>query len=369
MTTKDTIMVHPTLSRMRDELRLTVCKNSLKSAKNLTHHVRKWGYETRRRIPETSAQWRERQSLRTAQPEFKRALKDLTFRKSFLAKLKRDLKKTSTIQPGIDGMIHWIDNRRTLEATIAELSRQITALGGKPPQAKPTQSAIVPISEADCRQIGASLNLQGKDATIIPCYEFSRLESSAPVTQWKNGRPRTVSRAKRNNYVRSFGTIVDDRTAEFAFDKLRRSCTLPVGYGWKLDAHGLAAHVVGRIDHDYHITATDVLTLPNCQWSQYLAERIATNVEQRRLAALTTAASLAEMADVYVCRRDSLDAGNCAAGTASWIRLQGITETHIPAVELAKRATESRVKIVINTAIRRHRQELAAGVCELANHR
>ena len=362
-------MVHPTLARMREQLRLTVCKKTLKIAKNLVAYLRKWKYETRRIIPESRSQWESRESARKAQPEFKRALNDPSFRKNYLAKLKRDLKRVSTIEPGIAGMIDWVDNRRQLESTIAELFRQIVALGGKAPQATPTKSAIVPISEADCRQIGASISMQGKDATIIPCYERSRLESSAPVTQWKNGRPRTISRAKRNNYVRSFGTIVDDRTAEFAFDKIRRSSTLPAGYQWKIDAHGLAAHVVGRIDHDYHITATDILTLPVHNWECYLATRIATNVEHRRLAALTTNAKLAEMEDVFVCRQDSIVAGNCAAGTAAWIQRNGIQESHIPAVELAKRATESRVAIVINTAIRRHRQELAAGVCELANHR
>lgn len=359
-------MVHPTFARMRDELRLTVCKKTLKSAKNLAQYLRKWKYETRRNIPESRSQWESRESARTSQPEFKRALNDPSFRKNYLAKLKRELKRVSTVEPGIAGMIDWVDNRRILESTIAELFRQITALGGKAPQAKPTRSAIVPISEADCRQIGASISMQGKDATIIPCYERSRLESSAPVTQWKNGRPRTISRAKRNNYVRSFGTIVDDRTAEFAFDKIRRSSTLPAGYQWKIDAHGLAAHVVGRIDRDYHVTADDVLSgvLP---WT--IDRLIETNVERRRLAAMRAEAKLAEMEDVFVCRQDSIVAGNCAAGTAAWIQRNGIQESHIPAVELAKRATESRVAIVINTAVRRHRQELAAGVCELANHR
>ena len=359
-------MIHPTFARMRDELRLTVCKKPLKSAKNLVQYLRKWKYETRRKTPESQSQWQARESARKAHPEFKRALNDPSFRKTYLAKLKRDLKRVSTVEPGVVGMIDWIDNRRILESTIAELFRQIVALGGKSPQAKPTQSAIVPISEADCRQIGASISMQGKGATIIPCYERSRLESSAPVTQWKHGRPRTISRAKRNNYVRSFGTIVDARTAEFAFDKIRRSSTLPAGYQWKIDAHGLAAHVVGRIDHDYHVTAEDILAgvLP---WT--IDRLIAINVERRRLAAMRAEAKLAELTDVYVCRHDSIVAGNCAAGTAAWIQRNGIQETHIPAVELAKRATESRVAIVINTAVRRHRQELAAGVCELANHR
>ena len=359
-------MVHPTLARMREQLRLTVCKKTLKIAKNLVAYLRKWKYETRRIIPESRSQWESRESARKAQPEFKRALNDFVFCKTHLAKLKRELKRVSTVEPGIAGMIDWVDNRRTLETTIAELFRQITSLGGKAPQATPTKSAIVPISEADCRQIGAAISMQGKDATIIPCYERSRLESSAPVTQWKNGQPRTISRAKRNNYVRSFGTIVDDRTAEFAFDKIRRSSTLPAGYQWKIDAHGLAAHVVGRIDHDYHVTAEDVLSgvLP---WT--IDRLIETNVDRRRLAAMRAESKLAEMEDVFVCRQDSIVAGNCAAGTSAWIARNGIQESHIPAVELAKRATESRVAIVINTAIRRHRQEMATGVCELANHR
>ena len=360
------MMIHPTLERMREQLRLTVCKKSLKSAKNLVAYLRKWKYETRRIIPESRSQWESRESARTSQPEFKRALNDPAFRKNYLAKLKRDLKRVSTIEPGIAGMIEWIDNRRTLETKIAELFRQITALGGKAPQATPTRSAIVPISADDCRQVGASINMQGKDATIIPCFERSRLESSAPVTQWKNGRPRTISRAKRNNYVRSFGTIIDDWTAEFAFDKIRRSCTLPAGYQWKIDAHGLAAHVVGRIDHDYHVFAQDVLA---GRLAETIESSIRENVERRRIASLTTEAKLAELEDVFVCRQDSIVAGNCAAGTANWIERNGIQESHIPAVELAKRATESRVAIVINTAIRRHRQELAVGVCELANHR
>lgn len=359
-------MIHPTLERMREQLRLTVCKKTLKSVKNLAQYLRKWKYETRRITAESRSQWEARESARKAQPEFKRALNDPSFRKTHLAKLKRELKRVSTVEPGIAGMIDWVDNRRQLESTIAELFRQIVALGGKAPQAKPTQSAIVPISEADCRQVGATLNMQGKDATIIPCFERSRLESSAPVTQWKNGWFRTISRAKRNNYVRSFGTILDHRTAEFAFDKIRRSSTLPAGYHWKIDAHGLAAHVVGRIDHDYHVTADDILAgvLP---WT--IDRLIEINVDRRRLAAMRSEAKLAEMEDVYVCRQDSIVAGNCAAGTAAWIQRNGIQESHIPAVELAKRATESRVTIVINTAIRRHRQELAAGVCELANHR
>ena len=79
-----------------------------------------------------------------------------------------------------------------------------------------------------------------------------------------------------------------------------------------------------------------------------------------------------EAADVHVCVADSYRAGNCQVGTVSYVKKHSLDKSrHYRAGELSALANgDARfVRSAIISALRRHRSEMSAGICQLSDHR
>jgi hypothetical protein len=148
-----------------------------------------------------------------------------------------------------------------------------------------------------------------------------------------------------------------------------RSIPAPRGWRWDIDATGLYMRS-GRTA--YHPTASELIGAPA---DLVRAAREAHAV--RRAAKARTAKEQRIIRDAQknglaVCLRDSVRAGNCAAGTETWARRHGLdVSRHYQPAQLLSQANgdTSRVAIAVLTAARRHIRECAAGVCQLVDHR
>jgi len=183
--------------------------------------------------------------------------------------------------------------------------------------------------------------------------------------------------------VESWGAVIGNNLyyRVDAADGLRSGiCKAPRGFRWDIDANGI--RIVSRTDArcDYHPTAADLIGTGVPKLAEAAKRNLAIRREQAALAReekknQQRAIALirqAEREGATVCLADSVRAGNCRAGTENWARNHGLDpQKHYAPSKLSAIANGdgARVAIVIATAIRRHRTEMARGYAELSDHR
>jgi hypothetical protein len=144
------------------------------------------------------------------------------------------------------------------------------------------------------------------------------------------------------------------------------------GWHWETDANGVKL-VDSNGRRDYHPTAIELLACSMSQFAAKARENHALRVKQQRESKLELRlVRKAEREGCRVCVKDSLRAGNCYAGTASWAVRHGLdTQQHYKPTQVLALANgdTSRVNIVIGVALRRHRQELRQGFCNITDHK
>ena len=204
--------------------------------------------------------------------------------------------------------------------------------------------------------------MRGKDAQVIPHDGPSYLHHEEPETEWKNGRPVRYTRATYDNYVRSIA-YVDGQTLDYLIHYTRNQVTLPNEYEWHVDENGLCARDKVRTAADYHVDASWLLA-----GADAIVQIIESNRERREQLAAERAIERAKMRGVYVGIRDSVRAGNCEAGTRQFASRHKLDpKRRYPAEQLFELANGNadRVRIAIAAAVKRHKQELEQGYCEL----
>lgn len=119
---------------------------------------------------------------------------------------------------------------------------------------------------------------------------------------------------------------------------------------------------------EYHFTRTIRHRHP-VREARVAFDRRAAHRDQAEIAALV---ERGEAADIYVCAADSIVAGNCKAGTASFASRHNLDlHRHYRAGEIAAIANgDARfVRAAIVAAVRRNRRESAQGYCDVEEHR
>ncbi len=210
------------------------------------------------------------------------------------------------------------------------------------------------------------------------------LADEEPYYVWRKGGGRVDSRylpavardgravycrADRQLEVPLYAVIESPAHLAAQIGPVRHDVVLPDGYYWDVDAQGLRVCCAASPRDDYHITAADVESgRPSHIIDQLLAGRAT-----RLATAAREAASRAEAAGVYLCRADSIRAGNCPTGTDAWCAQHGLDlRRHYSALEVLDRVADTaqagRVRLAVTAAVLRHRRESAAGVCVLRDH-
>ena len=177
---------------------------------------------------------------------------------------------------------------------------------------------------------------------------------------------------QRGIIVQSYATCTDFRVCELRLDGGTHSIPAPRGWRWDIDANGLRLRSCSNARIDYHPTASELLgdvrelpKLAHANATQRRKQRARTAKEQRIIRD-------ADKNGLAVCLADSVRAGNCIAGSTNWAARHGFDpRRHYSPAELLASANgdTGRVAIVVLTAARRHLREMAAGICNLADHR
>lgn len=312
-------------------------------------------------------EWRLAEECRTRNPDAKRARDDREFRRKFLARLRRsEAKLTSYDSTTLVGVLHRIDtdqSRRKAWGDLQECRRIVTGKGKTLPTCD--DGVLVPVeNEVSPRIVGAQIHLRGKNATIKPCSTESHHVHEDGSTRWVGGTPREYTRATNDNYVRSLALIVSPQRVEYVLHTTHVIVDLPDGYTWDKD-WGL--RVVHGVD-DYHPDCDDLIAEDA---PQRLVDNLHKNRERRRRLAKKQAVERAEMAGVWVCVRDSVNAGNCRVGTANYASKHHLdARRHYPAGRILDLANgdEWAVRLALKSAVHRHNREVKAGICHVSDH-
>lgn len=242
----------------------------------------------------------------------------------------------------------------------------------------PLNAALLPISEVICEGFNIKLVKRGKDWSISPSYE-NRLDYTPSETIWKNGKAVGYERAKNNNLVRSLALLLNDQTVIFDVNYKTTTYTLPENSDLHFDIDHNGLRVVSGKD-DYHLRAKDLFSFEgknayynlNEAFIGYLRGMIARNADLRRKIELERAIEEKEYENVAVCYKDSIRAGNCEAGTQSFVSRMGLdARRHYSAQELLKLNVNGdigRLKLTLKAAAIRCRREMEQGYSVLSEH-
>lgn len=202
--------------------------------------------------------------------------------------------------------------------------------------------------------------------STLGCPERTRIEGS---TRWVGGIPKEYTRAQDDTHVLSAAFIErGGALLRYTFQvpgKTREVWTHgnPGGSRWEKDEQGLRL-ILGP--DDYHPTSRDLRG-----GTAAMLQKLQANAETRRRLAAQQAVDRAEAEGVFVCLADSIRAGNCKAGSETWAKQHGLdTRRHISASDLMDIAGDSigRVRLVIRSAMTRHKTEMLRGYANIADH-
>jgi len=194
--------------------------------------------------------------------------------------------------------------------------------------------------------------------------DSGRYSSRCTYTHW-------VYRPVRTSYGRVIG---DTLYYHFAANPVRKIAS-PHGYRWGSDSLGIML-IANSNGDSYHPTSDDLQ-----MGVRHVAQMLRTVNARRRANERKTAADTrqqnrivqqAEREGLRVCITDSTRAGHCRAGTTTWAKRHQLdTRWHYKPSQLLaiSNGDGHRVALVVGVALRRHRQEMKQGFCQLADHR
>ena len=245
----------------------------------------------------------------------------------------------------------WLADRASIESCAPGLIVPPAMLGVQ----------VLAVDEIAAEALGVTVGRCGKNWAVNGCSRPSWHEHWDGETEWKNGRPRHYTRARNITHVRALACISGRSLLALLHDRHLRIAA-PAGYRWSYDALGIRLQSITVPDDDLHINASILLRGA----AEMVAELECSGVARRAESARVVATAEAERY-AYICRADSIAAGNCTAGTDAWVAQHGLDPQRYYPVRAIRQvaAGNGRVALAISAAVRRHEAEMAAGVCSV----
>lgn len=266
------------------------------------------------------------------------------------------------------GVINYVDSfsKRISEF---ELAKSTGKKNIKKPKQLPINVALVSISERTAKKMGVKICTRGNNWQIFSWVKSFLHHRDGKSDYRGYGRWKTVSHAVNDNYVESFVIVSNPHKATFCICGKVFQYNLPQDMTFVIDSLGL--HVKQGED-EYHVTAADVCEYNNSEnFVAHVKSVIFALVNVRKEEARLAALEKLSLQGVYVKFSDSLNAGNCFAGTSAFCQRFSIdAKKPLEAEKLLDIARNykdvvGRVKLAISRAARRHQQEMQQGFCSL----
>ncbi len=174
--------------------------------------------------------------------------------------------------------------------------------------------------------------------------------------EWRNGRPISYTRASNDSYVRSVAMIQSSgNSLDYLLHETIYSVAAPTDFHWEIDDYGVK--LVDTTGADYHPSGEELI-LPNA--GDHCRDQLLTNSKKR-----ATLTKHDAFGDVRVSMQDSLEAGNCPAGSSRFAQTHGLDAHGYYSPELLLRISrpseERQVRATIAVAVKNHQRMTDTG--------
>ena len=290
----------------------------------------------------------------------KRAANDKQFRKQFSAALREEAEKLVTRKEIRDFSDQVWSERNKIDSHLQNIDRQLEI--AKSPVLRTKLNlrnlgvACVNIKVTAAVKAGGTIIRRGKDWKSYVCIEPSHVICKPGWTEWRNGRPISYTRASNDSYVRSVAMIQSSgNSLDYLLHETIYSVAAPTHFHWKIDDYGVK--LVDTTGADYHPSGEELI-LPNA--GDHCRDQLLTNSKKR-----ATLTKHDAFGDVRVSMQDSLEAGNCPAGSSRFAQTHGLDAHGYYSPELLLRISrpseERQVRATIAVAVKNHQRMTDTG--------
>ena len=185
--------------------------------------------------------------------------------------------------------------------------------------------------------------------------------------------------------IGSWGFLKGNLGLEFHYGGKISFCKAPFGYSWKKDRLGIFLVSSSDPEKNYHPCASDlteysVKKIRDILLANYRIRKDAEKLAKKELLIVAKNEKeflkklrVAEKEGMQVCFRDSVKAGNCAAGTSTFARISNldVTKHYNPTYiyKIGMPIRPAQIPVVLLSALRRHKREMRDGFALLEDHK
>jgi hypothetical protein len=168
--------------------------------------------------------------------------------------------------------------------------------------------------------------------------------------------------------IKSCGYL-EDGCLVYWFGKIQSRMYAPMGWIFGEDKNGLFLERVKnkRVEYRYHFTSGDLSNKTSLRSAAISHEKKQREVKKNTISAATIKKyeRIAKKVGIMVTFRDSLNSGNCPAGTKSWIDNKGLSAKMAYPLEVVKRIGngDKLVERACEQALKRSIEDIRRGYC------
>jgi hypothetical protein len=265
----------------------------------------------------------QQEKRRTSNPDIKRAKHDSTFRKSFVAKIKRQANKLAVVPLAtIEQVNSAAKTYNHRSSKIKELQNKLECIGSKILLPTPQSIKTLPIQrlkittkdEKSCKNL---LNLAKRQWSINSGFYTKIIVDQDNVSTFKNGSYRTVTRADHRAQFTCFAFLENNKTlASMIGEKVTRTIA-PEGFEFKKDENGI---YLCRLSDgiDYHPSSEEIRNYSADQMIPILNSNAEIRLKQKiheETILREKELFIKDLPTTRVTLNDSRKAGNCVEGS------------------------------------------------------
>ena len=220
----------------------------------------------------------------------------------------------------------------------------------------------IPTVLLDSKKKNWTTNSESYFKSHIATINCGRYSSRSPWTRFEYRR-----------VYESWGVRISKKHCFFQFDTdkgiVRRIVKAPKGWKWKIDNNGL--FIQGPKGQDYHPSRDDFVTnQKNFNLLKVLRDKANQNYKTRKenekkQKEEKSFIKIAVKENIPIRIKDSVEAGNCMAGSLNWAKKHGINRNWANAKEIINdlKNEGNRGLIVVAKALQRYKQDMKRGYC------
>lgn len=235
---------------------------------------------------------------RTKFPNGKRCLSNKRFKSNYLRKINRKIKKIMKPieEKNLVAYSRHEENINGVKTNLERLLEEKSFILGKKIEMNTSNFVKINLSE-NLGKKQFKCCTRGKDWAILPTFKKSYFRHFEGETKWRGGRIVGYTRAVNDNFVRSFGVLINEKRINYIIHESEYSLQIKnEDFIFDRDEYGLKICFENSRQDDFHFDADDLL-----DGEEHLISICTENREDRLRLKAMKMAEMAELEGIKVC--------------------------------------------------------------------